>query len=93
VRPPARNPPPTDEEWDRRSLEGTDPESGVDRHKLRKLADRAESIEAMVERYERWAVFRSITMRFAIATGALVAALSAFRSDIMSLIEYLRGGP
>lgn len=92
--PPRKPPPdpPTDEEWDRRTLEGVDPEAARDRRNLRRLADKADVLVAMAESRERWSVFRSIAMKFLIATGALVAALSAFREQLLSLFSFLRGG-
>jgi hypothetical protein len=85
---PRRPPPdpPSDESWDRRSLEGVDPESGVDRHKLRKLADKADTLVSMAESRERWAVFRGVAKHFIIWAAVMVAALSAFKEQILSLI-------
>lgn len=60
---------------------------------LRRVEEKADTLIAMAERYDRWKVFRGLAMKFAIATGALVAGLSAFREDIVSFITFLRGGP
>lgn len=92
--PPRKPPPPdpvSDEEWDRRSLELEDPDSGDRRHKLRQLADRADVLLEMAESRERWAVFRAIAKKFVIGTAALVAAMSAFKDEIRSLWPW--GGP
>ena len=60
---------------------------------LRRVEEKADTLIAMAERYDRWKVFRSIAMRFVIATGALTAGLSAFREDIESFISRIWGGP
>lgn len=83
-RPPSE--PRSDEEWDRRSLEGVDPESGADRHRLRRLADKADTLVSMAESRERWTVFRGIAKHFIIWAAVMVAALSAFKEQILSLI-------
>ena len=83
--------PPTDEEWDRRSLEGVDPESGEDRSRLRRLADHADTLVAMAESKERWNVLRLFLRRFAFATAALLAAMTLFREQVMSWLSFLRG--
>lgn len=79
--------PPTDNEWERRSLEGTDPESGMVRHQSRLLAAEAPTLLEMAESHKKWAVFRSFVKRFAFVTAALVAALSAFKDEILNLLK------
>jgi len=78
--------PPTDEEWDRRSLEGEDPDSGDIRHTVRRLHTHADSLVAMAESRERWTVFRSFVRRFAFWMAAMVAGLSLFKEQLLSLI-------
>ncbi len=85
-------PPPSDEAWDRRTLEGTDPESGEHRDQLRKLAAVSDVLLEMAQSRERWKVFRSMARRFILVTAALVAGLSAFKSEILDLIRSIRGG-
>ena len=85
--------PPTDEEWDRRSLEGVDPDSGDVRNNLRKLEAHAGTLIAMAEAKERWTVVRLFLRRFAFATAALLAAMTVFREQVMSWLSFLRGEP
>ena len=86
---PPRRPtsdPPTDDEWDRRTLEGVDPDDGKARHDLRRLAGKADTLIGMAESRERWAVFRGIAKHFVIWVAVMIAALSAFKEQILSLI-------
>lgn len=83
--------PPSDDEWDRRSLEGVDPESGAVRHSSRRLHEHVDTLLEMAESRERWAVFRSIAKHFIIWVAVMTAALSAFKEQILSLIG--RGQP
>lgn len=85
--------PPTDEEWDRRSLEGEDPDSGDARHTVRRLHAHAETIVAMAESRERGVVLRAFVRRFAFATAALFAAMTLFKDQLMSWLSFLRGSP
>jgi len=78
--------PPTDEEWDRRSLEGEDPDSGDIRHTVRRLHAHVEAIVGRAERDEKWSVFRSFVRRFAFWMAAMVAGLSLFKEQLLSLI-------
>lgn len=90
--PPRRPPPdpPTDEEWDRRSLEGEDPDSGDVRHSSRRLHAHVETLVAMAESRERGKVLRAFVRRFIIATAALLAAMTMFREQFMSWVEAIR---
>lgn len=83
--------PPSDDEWDRRSLEGVDPDDGKRRQDLRRLSEKADTLLEMAESRERWAVFRSIAKHFIIWVAVMIAALSAFKEQILSLIG--RGQP
>lgn len=86
--PPRRPPsdPPSDEEWDRRSLEGVDPDDGKRRHNLRRLANEADTLLEIAANRKRWAVFRNVAKHFIIWVAVMVAALSAFKEQILSLI-------
>ena len=82
--PPA---PVSDEAWDRRSLEGHEPDDGKVRHNLRQLSEVAPVLLEVAESRERWRIFRSIATRFIVVTAALIAALTAFKDDILSLLK------
>lgn len=86
---PPRRPtdPPSDEEWDRRTLEGVDPEAGDVRHSARRLHEHVDTLIEMAENRERWAVLRGIIKRFAIWVAVMVAALSAFKEQLLSLFK------
>lgn len=99
--------PPTDEEWDRRSLEGDEPDEAKVRSGLRRLeehtealvklatvvAPKSDTLVAMAENRERVAVLRTFIRRFAFATAALLAAMTLFREQVMSWLSFLRGSP
>jgi len=85
--------PPTDEEWDRRSLEGVDPDSGDVRHNLRRIEKHVETLVTLAEGQERRVVLKAFVKRFAFATAALLAAMTLFREQLMSWISFLRGQP
>lgn len=87
--PPRKPPsdPPTDDEWDRRSLEGVDPDDGKVRHSVRRLHEHVDTLVTMAESREKWAVFRGIAKHFIIWVALTVAALSAFKEQITSLFS------
>lgn len=87
VGPPRRPPAPqTDEEWERRTLEGVEPDDAKVRHDIRRIAEKADTLVAMAESRERWSVFRTIAKRFALWVAAMVAGLSLFKEQLLALI-------
>jgi len=95
VPPPKKptDPPPTEETWELRDIDGGDIDDGRVRRNLRRLADVADALIVVAERHERWAVFRSVGGKFLIATTVIIAALAAFKEQLLTLFPFLRGGP
>lgn len=100
--PPRRPPAPqTDEDWERRSLEGVDRDDGKVRHDVRRVTDKADEILAIVESFdghvetiaemaksrEKYKVLRNFAKHFVVWVAVTIAALSAFKEQLLSLIR------
>lgn len=86
--------PPTDNEWERRPLDGNEsPEDGNTRRDTRRLVRHVETLIQWAEHRERWAVLRAFIRRALITMGIVMTGIMTFKDQIQSLIAFLRGTP